>query len=57
MNDTHWKRPDGPVFLLIGGEGPNNPAWLSANTEIMLNAQLYNALVLSLEHRYGEDLL
>lgn len=22
MNEAHWRRPDGPVFLYIGGEGP-----------------------------------
>lgn len=22
VNDKYWKKPDGPVFLFIGGEGP-----------------------------------
>lgn len=22
VNEAHWQRPDGPVFLFIGGEGP-----------------------------------
>lgn len=22
VNDQYWDRPDGPVFLYIGGEGP-----------------------------------
>lgn len=56
VNRTHWKSEDGPVFVLIGGEGPDNPMWLVADTEIMINARKYNALVFTLEHRfYGKS--
>ena len=51
VNDTNWDGKDGPVFVLIGGEGPASPAWLAEQTEIMVNAQMNKALVFSLEHR------
>ncbi len=51
-NDSFWDKESGPVFLLLGGEGPDNPAWLVADTEIMINAQKFKALVITIEHRY-----
>ena len=51
INDTFWDHSNGPVFLMMGGEGPANPSWLVAATEIMKNGQKYSALVVSLEHR------
>lgn len=51
VNSSWWDSTDGPVFFLLGGEGPANPKWVVANTHIMLNAQKYNALVFSIEHR------
>lgn len=52
VNDTFWSKADGPVFLMIGGEGPADPTWLVADTEIMVNARKYNALVVMVEHRF-----
>ena len=52
-NDSFWDKVSGPVFLLLGGEGPDNPAWLAADTEIMINARKYKALVITIEHRYN----
>ena len=34
VNASHYVE-GGPIFLLLGGEGPANPLWLSANTAIM----------------------
>lgn len=52
VNDTFWSPATGPVFLMLGGEGTANPAWLVADTEIMINAQKFNALVILIEHRW-----
>ena len=52
VNDTLWDRQNGPVFLMLGGEGPANPAWLAVNTEIMINAARFKAIVILLEHRF-----
>ena len=27
MNDSFWEKGVGPIFLMIGGEGPASPAW------------------------------
>ncbi len=51
VNETFWDWVDGPVFLMLGGEGPASPEWLMTDTEIMLNAKLYKALVIEIEHR------
>ena len=56
VNDTLWERKSGPVFLMLGGEGPADPEWLSTDTEIMINAAKFGAFVILLEHRfYGES--
>lgn len=51
VNQTHWEPKNGPVFLMLGGEGPASPEWLMVDTEIMLNAVQYHALVIEIEHR------
>ena len=38
---------------MIGGEGPADPTWLVADTETMVNAAKYKALVVMVEHRWG----
>ena len=46
----------GPVFLLLGGEGPASPIWLAADTAPMVYAKEHGAAVYQLEHRfYGES--
>lgn len=52
VNDTLWDEQTGPVFLMLGGEGPADPAWLATDTDIMRNAAKYKAMVIQLEHRY-----
>ncbi|XP_056296942.1 thymus-specific serine protease [Pseudoliparis swirei] len=50
-----FSRPGGPVFLMIGGEGPANPAWMHNGTWLAY-AQKLGALCLMLEHRfYGKS--
>lgn len=50
VNDTFWDPKNGPVFLSIQGEGAASPVWV-VKGEMMTNAQKYNALAVSLEHR------
>ena len=42
----------GPLLILLGGEGPASPEWLSSPTAIMTYAQQLKAAVVQLEHRY-----
>ena len=51
VNDSLWEKEGGPVFLMLGGEGPADPAWLATNTDIMRNAAKFKAIVFLLEHR------
>eukprot|EP00124_Ichthyophonus_hoferi_P004826 Ihof_evm1s589 gene=Ihof_evmTU1s589 len=54
VNDTYGT-PDGPAFLLLGGEGPIGAKFLS-DSALMDTAKLYGATVFQLEHRfYGES--
>jgi pimeloyl-ACP methyl ester carboxylesterase len=54
VNDTFYK-PGGPILLMIGGEGPDNPLWMSEGTWITYASKL-NAFCFSLEHRfYGQS--
>lgn len=53
VNDTFWDEKSGPVFLMLGGEGPADPNWLAIDTDIMRNAAKYKAIVIYLEHRYS----
>ncbi|XP_068441238.1 thymus-specific serine protease [Clinocottus analis] len=54
VNEAFY-RPGGPVFLMIGGEGPSNPAWMQSGTWLTYAEQL-GALCFLLEHRfYGKS--
>ncbi|KAM4042576.1 putative serine protease K12H4.7 isoform 2-T2 [Anomaloglossus baeobatrachus] len=54
MNDS-FTQSSGPVFLMIGGEGAANPAWMTQGTWITY-AEKMGALCLLLEHRfYGKS--
>ncbi|XP_029373345.1 thymus-specific serine protease [Echeneis naucrates] len=50
VNEAFY-RPGGPVFLMIGGEGPANPAWMQSGTWLTY-AEKLGALCLMLEHRF-----
>ena len=55
VNDTFYK-PGGPIFVMIGGEGPANPIWMVEGQWVTYYAPMYNAICVSLEHRYyGES--
>uniref|UniRef100_A0A3Q3M7Q5 Serine protease 59, putative n=2 Tax=Mastacembelus armatus TaxID=205130 RepID=A0A3Q3M7Q5_9TELE len=54
LNEAFYK-PGGPVFLMIGGEGPANPAWMQYGTWLSY-AEKLGALCFMLEHRfYGKS--
>ncbi|XP_055328720.1 putative serine protease K12H4.7 [Paramacrobiotus metropolitanus] len=54
VNDKYYK-PGGPVFVMIGGEGPENPIWMVEGQWIRW-AEKFNALCFNLEHRfYGKS--
>lgn len=56
MNDTFWQKPDGPVFVMLGGEGPETAAGVAGHFIINEYAQKFGALILSVEHRfYGKS--
>ncbi|XP_038049369.1 thymus-specific serine protease-like [Patiria miniata] len=49
--DQYWRKPDGPVFLYIGGEWTMNPYEFS-NGPIADLAVTEGALILAVEHRF-----
>ncbi|KAM9326334.1 thymus-specific serine protease [Gastrophryne carolinensis] len=51
INEEFWQRPDGPVFLFIGGESAESEFSVLAGEHVEL-AQKHHALLVSLEHRY-----
>ncbi|XP_052816348.1 putative serine protease K12H4.7 [Mya arenaria] len=54
VNDTFYQ-PGGPIFLMIGGEGPANPIWMVEGAWIVY-AKQFGAIAVMLEHRYyGES--
>ncbi|XP_067850839.1 thymus-specific serine protease [Heptranchias perlo] len=54
INDTFY-RPGSPVFLMIGGEGTANPAWMDYGAWLTF-AEKLGALCLLIEHRfYGKS--
>ncbi|CAB3225795.1 unnamed protein product [Arctia plantaginis] len=56
VNDSFYDfNQQGPVFLMIGGEGPADPRWMVKGAWIDY-AKKFNALCINLEHRYyGES--
>ncbi|KAI4814836.1 hypothetical protein KUCAC02_005023 [Chaenocephalus aceratus] len=56
VNEAFWQRPDGPVFLFIGGEGPVYEFDVLAGHHVDMAAE-HGALLLAVEHRfYGESI-
>ncbi|OWA53356.1 putative serine protease K12H4.7 [Hypsibius exemplaris] len=50
-----FHKPKGPVFVMIGGEGPENPIWLTQGQWIGW-AEKFGAICFILEHRfYGKS--
>ncbi|CAK1554854.1 unnamed protein product [Leptosia nina] len=55
INDTFYDNKSGPVFLMVGGEGPADPRWMVKGTWIDY-ARKFRAMCIMLEHRYyGES--
>jgi pimeloyl-ACP methyl ester carboxylesterase len=55
VNSTFYKS-GGPVFFLLGGEGPLSPSSTSGSHFILTQyAQQYNALIVAVEHRFYGD--
>lgn len=56
VNDSFYDYNNpGPIFLMIGGEGPADPRWMVKGTWIEY-AKIFKALCVNLEHRYyGES--
>ncbi|XP_029963538.1 thymus-specific serine protease [Salarias fasciatus] len=54
VNEAHWRRPDGPVFLYIGGEGPLFDLEVMAGHHVDV-AEQHGALLVALEHRFYGD--
>ena len=50
INDTFFDGT-GPAFIMIGGEGTENPKWIVSGEWIVL-AESFNALCVLVEHRY-----
>ena len=57
VNETMWnKAANGPVFIIIGGEGPASQGYINGHFIANQYATRYGALVAALEHRfYGES--
>ncbi|MED6249608.1 hypothetical protein ATANTOWER_016941, partial [Ataeniobius toweri] len=50
----YWQRPDGPVFLFVGGEGPIYDFDVLAGHHVDM-AKEHRALLLAVEHRFYGD--
>ncbi|EDV20342.1 uncharacterized protein TRIADDRAFT_63413 [Trichoplax adhaerens] len=50
VNDTFHKK-GGPIFLMLGGEGPASPVWNVAGAW-QIYAKKLNAITIQIEHRY-----
>lgn len=56
VNEEYWKKPDGPVFIFIGGEGELSPYNMMEGHTVEM-AQNFGALLFGVEHRfYGESI-
>uniref|UniRef100_A0A914UYQ5 Serine carboxypeptidase S28 n=1 Tax=Plectus sambesii TaxID=2011161 RepID=A0A914UYQ5_9BILA len=51
--NQQWYKPGGPIFLMLGGEGPDSQGWVT-NQELTFvkMGMKYNATLITLEHRY-----
>ncbi|KAK0415707.1 hypothetical protein QR680_012076 [Steinernema hermaphroditum] len=57
-SNNQWYKEGGPIFLMLGGEGPEDNSWVSFEPlEWLQLAKKHNAMVFLIEHRYyGESL-
>ena len=55
VNSSLWTT-GGPVFLSLGGEGPESPAAVSGRSGLSYYASVFGAMMVAAEHRYyGES--
>uniref|UniRef100_A0A3Q2CTQ0 Thymus-specific serine protease-like n=1 Tax=Cyprinodon variegatus TaxID=28743 RepID=A0A3Q2CTQ0_CYPVA len=54
VNEEYWQRPEGPVFLFVGGEGPILRNVFFAGHHVDM-AKEHGALLLAVEHRFYGD--
>eukprot|EP01113_Clastostelium_recurvatum_P030117 TRINITY_DN3649_c0_g1_i1.p1 TRINITY_DN3649_c0_g1~~TRINITY_DN3649_c0_g1_i1.p1 ORF type:complete len:489 (+),score=142.89 TRINITY_DN3649_c0_g1_i1:46-1467(+) len=56
VNDQYFDKQYGPVFMYINGEGPVWGPPQGDTNEVVMLAQKYNAMIVTLEHRfYGQS--
>jgi len=56
VNSTYYT-PGGPVFLVLGGEGPLSAGYVTGHFVVNLYAQKFGALIVAVEHRfYGKSM-
>lgn len=57
LNDQYWGGPGSPIFVYIGGEGPESCGTLQPGVLLMSQlAEKHSALMVDIEHRYyGES--
>ncbi|KAF2074097.1 hypothetical protein CYY_004582 [Polysphondylium violaceum] len=56
VNSTYYA-PGGPIFLVLGGEGPLTAGYVTGHFVVNLYAQKFNALIVAVEHRfYGKSM-
>ncbi|VDO20252.1 unnamed protein product [Haemonchus placei] len=57
FKNEQWAKPDGPIFLMLGGNSPIHAQWvLNENYTYLKWAKKFGATVYLLEHRYyGES--
>jgi hypothetical protein len=57
VNDTYWSGPGGPIFILLGGEGPLEPSDVLDHFVLPIYAAKFGALIVAVEHRfYGQSM-
>ncbi|KYQ91942.1 Pputative serine protease [Tieghemostelium lacteum] len=57
VNDTYWDQ-NGPIFILLGGEGPIAPSYVQGHFILNTYAEKFNALIVAVEHRgYGQSVV
>jgi hypothetical protein len=56
MNDTNFKGPGSPIFVIMGGEGAIEPSTGIYYPYVVTLAEQFGALIIEPEHRfYGES--
>lgn len=51
-SNSKYYKPGGPLFVMIGGEGPISSGFMDMPWDWVKNGKIYGAYLLQLEHRY-----